>query len=100
MTGPTYSFDHYSVVPNAVDRDGRQFNNKAERVKQELWLSLPHTILFNMLHSLHIIEIMYVYIVFICRISLDARMDTRPERMWWLLRAIRTVGDLFSNAMN
>jgi hypothetical protein len=26
--------------PDAVDRDGREFNNKAERVKQELWVSL------------------------------------------------------------
>ncbi|KAL5647207.1 hypothetical protein ACJX0J_041562, partial [Zea mays] len=37
VTSPAYTFDHYAVAPDAVDRDGRQFNNKAERVKQELW---------------------------------------------------------------
>jgi hypothetical protein len=36
VTGPTYTFDHYAVVPDAVDRDGWEFNKKAERVKQEL----------------------------------------------------------------
>jgi hypothetical protein len=40
VTGPTYTFDHYAVAPDAVDRDGWEFNNKAERVKQELWVSL------------------------------------------------------------
>jgi hypothetical protein len=36
VTGPAYTFDHYIVAPDAVDQDGREFNNKAERVKQEL----------------------------------------------------------------
>jgi hypothetical protein len=40
VTGPAYTFDYYSIAPNAVDWDGREFNNKAERVKQELWVSL------------------------------------------------------------
>jgi hypothetical protein len=40
VTGPTYTFDHYAVAPDDVDRDGREFNNKAERVKQDLWVSL------------------------------------------------------------
>jgi hypothetical protein len=40
VTGPTYSFDHYAVALDAVHRDDREFNNKAERVKQELWVSL------------------------------------------------------------
>jgi hypothetical protein len=40
VTGPAFTFDHYAVAPDAVDRDGREFNNKAERVKQELWVSL------------------------------------------------------------
>jgi hypothetical protein len=35
-----YTFDHYALAPNAVDRDGREFDTKAERVKQELWVSL------------------------------------------------------------
>jgi hypothetical protein len=40
VTDPAYTFDHYGVAPEAVDRDDREFNNKAERVKQELWVSL------------------------------------------------------------
>jgi hypothetical protein len=40
VTGPAYTFDHYVVAPDAVDRDGREFNNNTERVKQELWVSL------------------------------------------------------------
>jgi hypothetical protein len=36
VTGPTYSFDHYDVAPDGVDRDGSLFNNNVERVKQEL----------------------------------------------------------------
>jgi hypothetical protein len=40
VMSPAYTFDHYVVAPDAVDRDGREFNNKAERVKQELWVSL------------------------------------------------------------
>jgi hypothetical protein len=90
VMGPAYTFDHYVVAPNAVDRDDREFNNKAERLKQKLWVSLPCTILFNMSHSLHILEIMYVYIVFACRISSDERLDMRPGWMWWLPRAIRS----------
>jgi hypothetical protein len=40
VMSPTYTFDRYTVAPDAVDQDGREFNNKAERVKQELWVSL------------------------------------------------------------
>jgi hypothetical protein len=40
VTGLAYTFDHYAVTPDAVDRNDREFNNKAERVKQELWVSL------------------------------------------------------------
>jgi hypothetical protein len=39
VMGLAYTFDHYAVASDAVDRDGREFN-KAERVKQELWVSL------------------------------------------------------------
>jgi hypothetical protein len=84
VTSLAYTFDHYNVAPDAVDRDGREFNNKAKRVMQELWLSLPHTILFNTSHSLQILEIMYGYIVFVCRISSYARLDMRSGQMWWL----------------
>jgi hypothetical protein len=47
VTSPAYSFDHHVVVPDVVDRDDMIFNNKAEQVCQELWVSLPRTILFN-----------------------------------------------------
>jgi hypothetical protein len=40
VTGPAFTFDHYAVASDVVDRDGREFLNKAERVKQELWVSL------------------------------------------------------------
>jgi hypothetical protein len=90
VMGLAYSFDHYAVAPNAVDRDYKEFNNKAERVKQEMRVCLPHAILFNTSHSLHILEIMYGYIVFVCMISLDERLDMRAGRMWWLPRAVRS----------
>ena len=51
-TEPAYSFDHYAVAPDAADRARRVFNNKAERVKQELWVNLPRTTLLNTSHSL------------------------------------------------
>ena len=47
VTGLAYSFDHYAVAPDAADRAHRVFNNKAERVEQELWVSLPRTTLLN-----------------------------------------------------
>ena len=56
VTGPAYSFDHYAAAYDAADRARRVFNNKAERVKQELWVSLPHTTLLNTSHSLDILE--------------------------------------------
>jgi hypothetical protein len=90
VMGLAYSYNHYTVAPNAVDRDDKQFSNKADMEKQEMWVSLPRTILFNMLHSLHIIEIMYGYIIFVDRISSDARLDTRAGQMWWLPRAVRS----------
>jgi hypothetical protein len=41
VMGPAYTFVHYVVTPDAVDRDDREFNNKEEWVKQEMWVSLP-----------------------------------------------------------
>jgi hypothetical protein len=69
VTGLAYLFDHYAVAPNVEDRADKVFNNKAEQVKQELWVSLSHTILLNTSHSLHILEIKNRYIVFVCKIS-------------------------------
>jgi hypothetical protein len=28
VMGPAYTFDHYVVAPDAVDRDDREFNNR------------------------------------------------------------------------
>ena len=42
VMGPAYTFDHYATASDAEDRDGRVFNNKAERVKQELWVSAQY----------------------------------------------------------
>ena len=50
VMGPAYSFDHYAAAPDAADRDYRVFNNKTERVKQELWVSLSRTTLLNTSH--------------------------------------------------
>jgi hypothetical protein len=63
VTSSAYSFDHYVVALDAIDQDGRTFNNKAERVSQELWVSLSRTILFNTSYMLHILEIMNGFIV-------------------------------------
>jgi hypothetical protein len=51
---PPYTFAHYAAAPDARDLLGREFPNKAEWVKAELWVSLPPNTLFNTLHSLHI----------------------------------------------
>ena len=69
MMGSAYSFDHYAAAPDAEDRAGRVFNNKVEQVRQELWVSLPRTILLNTSYSLDIIEVMkdtsYLYAGFL-----------------------------------
>ena len=77
---PTYTWDHYVAALDAADRDDRVFPNKAERVKGELWVSIPRATLLNTLHSLDILEVMTVYIASICRTSTDARRGTRPRR--------------------
>ena len=41
---------HYATVPDAPDRDGRVFADKAQRVKAELWVSLSRTTLLNTSH--------------------------------------------------
>jgi hypothetical protein len=37
---PAYMFEHYAAAPDAEDREGRVFNNKAEWVKKELLVVL------------------------------------------------------------
>ena len=47
---PAYTWANYAVVPDAPDRDGRVFADKAQRVKAELWVSLSLTTLLNTSH--------------------------------------------------
>jgi hypothetical protein len=36
------SFDHYALVDNTLDVQGRKFRNLADWVIMELWVSLSH----------------------------------------------------------
>jgi hypothetical protein len=85
---PTYTWEHYVDIPDAQDQNGRVFANKAERVKAELWVSLPPTTLLNTSHSLDILEIMTGYIASICWISSDVRRDFRTGRLVWLTKPV------------
>jgi hypothetical protein len=89
VTGLAYMFDHYVAALDARDQNGREFGNKAERVKAELWVSLARTTLLNTSHSLDILEIINRYIVSICRISSDARRDLRIGQLWWLPKSVK-----------
>ena len=40
---PAYTWEHYVACPDQLDRDGRVFNNKAERLVGEFWVSLLRT---------------------------------------------------------
>ena len=88
VTTPAYTFNHYVAADDARDRDGRQFDNKVERVKAELWVS-PRTMFLNTLHLLDISQIMNGHIVSICRISSDARRGWRRGRLWWLPKFVK-----------
>ena len=48
---PAYTWDHYITALDAADRDGRVFSNKAERVKGELWVSIPRITLFTLVEK-------------------------------------------------
>jgi hypothetical protein len=88
VTTPAYTFDHYVTADDARDWDGRQFDNKTERVKAELYVS-PRTTFLNTLHSLDIFQIMSGYIASIYRISSDARREWRSGRLWWLPKSVK-----------
>lgn len=36
------TFDHYAAVNDVADRDGRRYNNKMERVINDMLVTLPH----------------------------------------------------------
>jgi hypothetical protein len=56
---PVWTWDHYIAATNdQLDRKGRAFENKAERVKAELWVSYPQEKLVNTSHSLNIFVMM------------------------------------------
>ena len=48
--GLVYTWAHYATGPDAPDRDGRVFTDKAQRVKAKLWVSLSRTTLLNTSH--------------------------------------------------
>ena len=76
VTEPAYTWSHYIAAPDARDREGREFPNRAERVKAELWVSSFRTTLVNT-NCMEIIEVMTGSVESICRISLDARRASR-----------------------
>jgi hypothetical protein len=88
-TEPAYSFDHYTSTADMPDRNDKVFNNKAERVKQELWVRLSPNTLLNTSDSIDNFEILNGYISCVCRISLGACQDWRLGRMWWLPIAVK-----------
>ena len=53
VTEPAYTWGHYYAAPDARDREGREFPNRAERVKRELWVSFFRTTLVLLLYELH-----------------------------------------------
>ena len=48
---PAWYFEHYYSAQDQVDSLNRVFDNKSERVKHELWVSLLRTTLLNSFHS-------------------------------------------------
>lgn len=43
LVEPATTFKHYESAPDGEDLVGRQFANKAERVRFELWVSISRT---------------------------------------------------------
>ena len=48
---PAWTWRHYHRAPDTLDRDGRCYESKADRVKADLWVSLSQTILNNTSYS-------------------------------------------------
>jgi hypothetical protein len=59
LVDPVWMWAHYKKATGTIDRDNRCFQNKAERVKAELWVSLS-SILLNSSYSLDIFAILIV----------------------------------------
>ena len=85
---PAYTWDHYIIIPDTEDREGRNFGTKARRVVGELWVSHPRTKLVNISHSISIFGIMIAIIGSICRISTGEWKGKRPWRIRWLTQLV------------
>ena len=56
---PAWMWDHYIAANNdQLDRSGRAFENKAERVKGELWVSFFRQKMVTTSHSFNIFSMM------------------------------------------
>ena len=71
---PASSWEHYIAAEVRRDREGREYPNKAQRVLNELWVSLTGTTFLNTSYSLYILKILTSF-AFMCRISTDARRE-------------------------
>lgn len=47
------TFDHYALMADQEDRERRVFQNKAQRVVGEFWVSLPRNILHSSIHHIN-----------------------------------------------
>ena len=65
---PAYTWDHYIAIPDAKDREGRSFGNKARRVVGEFWVS-GRTVLVNSYHIFETLGILTANIESICKIT-------------------------------
>jgi hypothetical protein len=79
------TWEHYIHAQDALDLDSRIFQNKAERVVEELWVSLRRTRFLNTLYSLIIIIIMTRYVSCVRRTSTGVPRDTWTRRGPWLM---------------
>ena len=44
---PAYTWEHYKRAPDSLDRNNRCYDSVADRVKAELWVSLPPSTQLN-----------------------------------------------------
>ena len=84
---PAYTWDHYITIPDAEDREGRSFGNKARQVLGEFWVS-HRTTLVNSYHIFETLGILTTNIESICRISTGAGQDMRPCWLRWLIQHV------------
>ena len=71
---PASSWENYITAVDTPDTEGMAYDNKAQRVLNELWVSLHGTTFTNKSYSLDIFDIMTLF-TFLCRISTDVRRE-------------------------